>query len=77
MKPSPLLPLSEIRKKGFELLCEHLGVSDALRFIGQYELGHGDYTRERYSIFGKKTVKDIAREIRRTKTATAQTDPRR
>lgn len=67
MKSSTGFSLSEIREKGFELLCEHLGVADALRFIGQYELGYGDYTRERRSLFREKTVKDIAREIRKDK----------
>ena len=72
MKPSKILSLSEVREKGFELLCEHLGVSDALRFFGQYELGHGDYTKERRDLFDKKTVKGIAREIRRYKAAQAK-----
>lgn len=67
MRSSISLPLSEIRERGFALLCEHLGVVDALRFIGQYELGHGDYTEERRSLFGEKTVEEIAREIRRDK----------
>ncbi|OGG55608.1 MAG: hypothetical protein A3F84_29325 [Candidatus Handelsmanbacteria bacterium RIFCSPLOWO2_12_FULL_64_10] len=64
-----MLSLAEVRERGFELLCEHLGVSDALRFIGQYELGHGDYTKERRDLFGKRTVKEIAQEIRKYKAA--------
>ncbi len=72
MKPAKLLSLSEVRERGFELLCERLGVSDALRFIGQYELGHGDYTKERRGLFGKKTVKEIAQEIRKYKAAQAR-----
>lgn len=67
MKSSTLLPLPEIRTRGFALLCEHLGVADALRFIGQYEQGHGDYTEERRSLFGDKTVEEIAWEIRKDK----------
>ncbi|MDA0747921.1 MAG: ABC transporter ATP-binding protein [bacterium] len=31
---------------------------------GQHELGHGDYTKERHTLFDQKTVEDIAREIR-------------
>lgn len=69
MKPARILSLAEVRERGFELLCEHLGVSDALRFIGQYELGHGDYTKERRDLFGKRTVKEIAQEIRKYKAA--------
>ena len=68
MKSSTILPLSEIRERGFALLCEHLGVVNALRFIGQYELGQGDYTRERRELFKDKTVEEIVREIRRDKT---------
>ena len=37
----------ELRRRGFEALVEALGWVNAVRFLGQYEVGQGDYTRER------------------------------
>ena len=41
------LTLYEIRTIGFEALLRELGPAGAIRFIQQYESGHGDYTRNR------------------------------
>lgn len=37
----------ELRRRGFEALVQGLGWVNAVRFIRQYEVGEGDYTRER------------------------------
>jgi hypothetical protein len=37
----------ELRRRGFEALVQTLGWVNAVRFIRQYEVGQGDYTRER------------------------------
>ena len=37
----------ELRRRGFEALEQTLGWVTAVRFIRQYEVGQGDYTRER------------------------------
>ena len=37
----------ELRRRGFEALVQALGWVNAVRFLGQYEVGQGDYTRER------------------------------
>jgi hypothetical protein len=37
-------------------LTERLGTSGAIRFLMQYDLGHGDYTAERRQIFGQLTL---------------------
>ena len=37
----------ELRRRGFEALVQALGWVNAARFLGQYEVGQGDYTRER------------------------------
>jgi hypothetical protein len=44
----------ELRRRGFEALVQALGWVNAVRFLGQYEVGQGevgqgDYTRERDS----------------------------
>jgi hypothetical protein len=38
----------ELRQQGFTALVASLGWVNAVRFIQQYEIGRGDYTRERY-----------------------------
>jgi hypothetical protein len=40
-----------------------LGPSGAIRFIQQYESGHGDYTRNRKKLLPKRSVREIGREI--------------
>ena len=47
----------ELRKKGYEILVEHLGQVDAIRFLQQAGWGSGDYTQER-----KETLDKVTRE---------------
>lgn len=37
----------ELRKQGFAALVKALGWVNAVRFLQQYEMGEGDYTKER------------------------------
>jgi hypothetical protein len=37
----------ELRRRGFEALVHALGWVNAVRFLRQYEVGQGDYSRER------------------------------
>lgn len=37
----------ELRRRGFEALVHVLGWVNAVRFLRQYEVGQGDYGRER------------------------------
>ena len=53
----------EIRSIGFEALLRELGPADAIRFILQYEKGHGDYTRDRRKLLPKTTVREIGKQI--------------
>ncbi len=57
------LTLYEIRTVGFEALLRELGPAGAIRFIQQYELGHGDYTRNRKKLLQKKSVREIGKQI--------------
>lgn len=40
-------PLNEIRQLGLEALLEKLGPVGMVRFLQQFETGHGDYTSDR------------------------------
>lgn len=57
------LTLYEIRTIGFDALVRELGPAGAIRFIQQYESGHGDYTRNRKKLLPKKSVREIGRQI--------------
>lgn len=55
----------EVRKAGWDALVERLGVSGAMRFLMQYDPGHGDYTEERRSLFADLTIEDALAELNR------------
>ncbi len=42
----------EIRRRGIEALAEALGPVDAVRFLQSFDLGRGDYTKERAQVLG-------------------------
>lgn len=63
------LTLYEIRTIGFEALLRELGPAGAIRFIQQYETGHGDYTRDRKKLLPKKSVREIGREMMKKRQA--------
>ena len=54
----------EIRIEGWRALTERLGVSGAIRFLMQYDPGHGDYTKERAAIFADVTLEEALRRIK-------------
>ncbi len=64
MYKGTILPPAELRKRGFEVLIEHLGMANAIRFMGQFRNGSGDYTADRKTLFAGEGVADISGEIR-------------
>jgi hypothetical protein len=61
----PTLSLYELRQEGWRALTERLGISGAMRFLMQYDPGHGDYTEERRALFSELSLDDVLAEIRR------------
>jgi hypothetical protein len=53
----------EIRAEGWRALTERLGVSGAIRFLMQYDPGHGDYTAERHEILSDLTLDEAIRRV--------------
>ena len=51
--------LNEIREVGVEALAEPLGPVDTVRFLQQFDVGHGDYTAERKRLLGNPSVDQI------------------
>jgi len=62
MKPTTMT-LEEIRLAGLDALARELGPVGMVRFLQQFETGHGDYTRERREWLGDRDVQAVAAEI--------------
>jgi hypothetical protein len=59
------MSLYEIRMEGWKALTERLGPGGAMRFMMQYDPGHGDYSKERHDIFGSVTMEELLESIKR------------
>ncbi len=55
----------ELRKKGIKALKEALGPVDMIRFLHQFDLGSGDYTKERKNWLTEQKVDEILEEMRK------------
>jgi hypothetical protein len=64
----------EIRLEGWKALTERLGPAGAMRFMMQYDPGHGDYTKERQEIFADLDVEDLLASVRRQESGSAGED---
>jgi len=56
-------PLTEINQQAIHLLYRELGVINAVRFLKQFTVGFGDYTKERELLLSGKTLDQIVNEI--------------
>lgn len=56
--------LNEIRKIGIDALAKSLGPIGMVRFIQSFDLGSGDYTKER-SQWLNQSMNEIVNEIKR------------
>lgn len=62
--PSELMSDYMIRKEGWRALTERLGISGAVRFLMQYDTGHGDYTEERKALFDHLTAEEVLKAVK-------------
>lgn len=53
----------QIRVAGIEALSRELGLVGMIRFMQQFEMGQGDYSKDRHQWLDKYTVDDIAKII--------------
>ena len=56
--------LFQIRKMGIEVLARELGHVAMIRFLQQYEIGVGDYSKERHQWLDHITIDDIVEKAR-------------
>jgi hypothetical protein len=59
--------INEIRKLGIDALAEALGPVDMTRFLQSFDLGSGDYTKER-AIWLDQSLEEIVGEIKSRRT---------
>jgi hypothetical protein len=64
MSKSASMSAYEIRLEGWKALTERLGPAGAMRFMMQYDPGHGDYTQERRELFADLELDDLIASIR-------------
>jgi len=60
-------PLAEVTQTAIRVLCKEIGLVNTMRFVGQFTVGHGDYTEEREQLFADMTVDDMIAAIQRKK----------
>ncbi|QQE65954.1 hypothetical protein GFS31_26480 [Leptolyngbya sp. BL0902] len=53
------MPPTEPPNQGFQDLVDTLGYVDAVRFIKQFDQGHGDYTKDRTQWLDHLTLDEI------------------
>jgi hypothetical protein len=61
----PARPLAVVTHDAISALFREIGIAETVRFLHQFSLGRGDYTRERAELFGERSLADILGEIRR------------
>jgi len=59
--------ISKIRKEGLEVLAKNLGPIGMVRFVQSFDLGRGDYTKER-SQWLSESLDEIFKEIKEKRT---------
>ncbi len=74
MSKSASMSAYEIRLEGWKALTERLGPAGAMRFMMQYDPGHGDYTKERQEIFADLDVEDLLASVKRQESSSAGND---
>lgn len=60
-------PISEISRRAAHILFKEMGVVDTIRFLNQFSVGRGDYTKERDNWLGKISMDDAVAQIKAEK----------
>ena len=57
-------PISEVNQKAIHILFKQMGIVDTFKFLNQFTLGYGDYTKEREELLGNLTLTQIVKDIK-------------
>jgi hypothetical protein len=71
MSKSSSMSAYEIRLEGWKALTERLGPAGAMRFMMQYDPGHGDYTQERQELFADLELEELLAAVRAQETGSS------
>ena len=57
------MSLEEIRITGMEALARELGIVGMIRFLQQFETGHGNYSKDRHKWLDNQTMDTVINRI--------------
>ena len=57
-------PVSEISRRATHILFKEMGVVDTIRFLNQFSMGQGDYTKEREKWLGDISLDEAISQIK-------------
>ena len=57
-------PVSEISRRATHILFKEMGVVDTIRFLNQFSVGRGDYTKERDNWLNDISMDDAIAQIK-------------
>lgn len=57
-------PISEISRRAINTLFREMGVVETIRFLNQFSLGRGDYTKDREKWLGNISLDDAISQIK-------------
>ncbi len=60
-------PVSEINRQATHILYKEMGVVDTIRFLNQFSVGEGDYTKERDTWLNDISMNDAITQIKARK----------
>ena len=64
----------QIRELGLRALLKELGQVSTIRFLQQFETGHGDYTQDRSQWLGNLSVDELVEKIESRRKAHSESD---
>jgi len=67
------MSLEQIRVAGMEALARELGIVGMIRFLQQFETGHGNYSNDRHQWLDDQDLDSVVRRIRERRAATKKT----
>lgn len=53
----------QIQQTGMEILAREMGTTGLIRFLQQFDLGHGDYTVDRHQWLKNVSVDDVLAQM--------------
>ena len=69
MMNAQTMSLEQIRIAGMEALARELGIVGMVRFLQQFETGHGDYSKDRHQWLDDQDLDTIVKRIQERREA--------